>query len=168
MQNGALSCCDFGGKTPSPSFYFRLTAPGKISRLRRTQNPIRSTGTCHVVSCKCTDRIFDLIWFHMSERSKPLQGAPQGSVLGPFCIPVVFVSDQLVRISSSLIQTLVFTNRICQKEDRTPMKDEYQEYKQLKAKLRLLEVLLSKQEVTKTMWEGTEAPRTREPPDTLH
>ncbi|KAG8009248.1 Protein FAM13C [Nibea albiflora] len=43
------------------------------------------------------------------------------------------------------------TGRICQKEDRTPMKDEYQEYKQLKAKLRLLEVLLSKQEVTKTM-----------------
>ncbi|CAJ1081333.1 protein FAM13C-like [Xyrichtys novacula] len=43
------------------------------------------------------------------------------------------------------------TGRICQKEDRTPMKDEYQEYKQLKAKLRLLEVLLSKQDVTKTM-----------------
>ncbi|XP_074518688.1 protein FAM13C-like [Halichoeres trimaculatus] len=42
------------------------------------------------------------------------------------------------------------TGRICQKEDRTPMKDEYQEYKQLKAKLRLLEVLLSKQDVTKT------------------
>ncbi|XP_070846014.1 protein FAM13C-like [Chaetodon trifascialis] len=43
------------------------------------------------------------------------------------------------------------TGRICQKEDRSPMKEEYQEYKQLKAKLRLLEVLLSKQEVTKTM-----------------
>ncbi|XP_055085332.1 protein FAM13C [Periophthalmus magnuspinnatus] len=43
------------------------------------------------------------------------------------------------------------TGRICQKEDRSPMKDEYQEYKQLKAKLRLLEVLLSKQEVPKTM-----------------
>ncbi|KAM6896864.1 protein FAM13C-like [Xenentodon cancila] len=43
------------------------------------------------------------------------------------------------------------TGRICQKEDRTPMKEEYHEYKQLKAKLRLLEVLLSKQEVTKTV-----------------
>ncbi|XP_040885174.1 protein FAM13C-like [Toxotes jaculatrix] len=43
------------------------------------------------------------------------------------------------------------TGRICQKEDRTPMKEEYQEYKQLKAKLRLLEVLLSKQDATKTM-----------------
>ncbi|XP_068455348.1 protein FAM13C-like [Clinocottus analis] len=43
------------------------------------------------------------------------------------------------------------TGRICQKEDRSPMKDEYQDYKQLKAKLRLLEVLLSKQEVTKTV-----------------
>ncbi|KAM9425784.1 protein FAM13C-like [Pholidichthys leucotaenia] len=41
------------------------------------------------------------------------------------------------------------TGRICQKEDRSPMKEEYQEYKQLKAKLRLLEVLLSKQEVPK-------------------
>lgn len=36
------------------------------------------------------------------------------------------------------------------------MKEEYQEYKQLKAKLRLLEVLLSKQDVTKAMWEETE------------
>ncbi|XP_069581265.1 protein FAM13A-like isoform X2 [Brachyistius frenatus] len=43
------------------------------------------------------------------------------------------------------------TGRICQKEDRGPMKEEYQEYKQLKAKLRLLEVLLSKQDVTKTV-----------------
>ncbi|XP_008301935.1 protein FAM13C [Stegastes partitus] len=43
------------------------------------------------------------------------------------------------------------TGRICQKEDRSPMKDEYQEYKQLKAKLRLLEVLLSKQDVSRTV-----------------
>lgn len=49
----------------------------------------------------------------------------------------------------------IFTNRICQKEDRSPMKEEYQEYKQVKAKLRLLEVLLSKQEVIKTMWQET-------------
>ncbi|XP_056153405.1 protein FAM13C [Lampris incognitus] len=41
------------------------------------------------------------------------------------------------------------TGRICQKEDRAPMSEEYQEYKHLKAKLRLLEVLLSKQEVNK-------------------
>ncbi|KAM9837871.1 protein FAM13C-like [Aulostomus maculatus] len=39
------------------------------------------------------------------------------------------------------------TGRICQKEDRSLMEEEYQDYKQLKAKLRLLEVLLSKQEV---------------------
>ncbi|XP_032429821.1 protein FAM13C-like [Xiphophorus hellerii] len=42
------------------------------------------------------------------------------------------------------------TGRVCQKEDRTPIKEEYQEYKQLKAKLRLLEVLLSKQDVNQT------------------
>lgn len=45
----------------------------------------------------------------------------------------------------------LFPDRICQKEDRTAMKEEYQEYKQLKAKLRLLEVLLSKQDVGKTL-----------------
>ncbi|XP_068162309.1 protein FAM13C-like [Antennarius striatus] len=43
------------------------------------------------------------------------------------------------------------TGRSCQKEDRTPMSEEYQEYKQLKAKLRLLEVLISKQEVINIM-----------------
>ncbi|KAG9267297.1 protein FAM13C [Astyanax mexicanus] len=41
--------------------------------------------------------------------------------------------------------------RTAQKDDRIPMAEEYQEYKSLKAKLRLLEVLLSKQETTKTM-----------------
>lgn len=38
--------------------------------------------------------------------------------------------------------------RTAQKDDRIPMAEEYQEYKSLKAKLRLLEVLLSKQETT--------------------
>ena len=38
--------------------------------------------------------------------------------------------------------------RTLQKEDRTPMAEEYHDYKNLKAKLRLLEVLLSKQETT--------------------
>lgn len=36
-------------------------------------------------------------------------------------------------------------NRTCQKEDRGPMAEEYCQYKNLKAKLRLLEALLSKQ-----------------------
>uniref|UniRef100_A0A8C5MJN4 Family with sequence similarity 13 member C n=1 Tax=Leptobrachium leishanense TaxID=445787 RepID=A0A8C5MJN4_9ANUR len=43
------------------------------------------------------------------------------------------------------------TGRSVQKEDRIPMAEEYCEYKQLKAKLRLLEVLISKQEVSKTI-----------------
>ncbi|KAK7123032.1 hypothetical protein R3I94_019971 [Phoxinus phoxinus] len=38
--------------------------------------------------------------------------------------------------------------RTAQKDDRIPMAEEYQEYKSLKAKIRLLEVLLSKQETT--------------------
>lgn len=33
-----------------------------------------------------------------------------------------------------------------------PMADEYCEYKHIKAKLRLLEVLISKQDVAKTIW----------------
>ncbi|XP_062976863.1 protein FAM13B isoform X2 [Elgaria multicarinata webbii] len=39
--------------------------------------------------------------------------------------------------------------RNVQKEDRTPMLDEYREYKKVKAKLRLLEVLISKQDPSK-------------------
>ncbi|MED6292725.1 hypothetical protein CHARACLAT_003344 [Characodon lateralis] len=41
------------------------------------------------------------------------------------------------------------TGRACQKEDRGPMAEEYCQYKNLKAKLRLLEALLSKQDSTK-------------------
>ncbi|XP_008839664.1 protein FAM13C isoform X1 [Nannospalax galili] len=43
------------------------------------------------------------------------------------------------------------TGRSPQKEDRMPMADEYCEYKHVKAKLRLLEVLISKQDVAKTI-----------------
>nr|KAF6424860.1 family with sequence similarity 13 member C [Molossus molossus] len=43
------------------------------------------------------------------------------------------------------------TGRSPQKEDRIPMADEYCEYKHIKAKLRLLEVLISKQDVVKTI-----------------
>ncbi|XP_074153153.1 protein FAM13C isoform X2 [Sminthopsis crassicaudata] len=43
------------------------------------------------------------------------------------------------------------TGRSPQKEDRIPMADEYYEYKHIKAKLRLLEVLISKQDVSKTI-----------------
>lgn len=44
-------------------------------------------------------------------------------------------------------------NRACQKEDRGPMAEEYCQYKNLKAKRRLLEALLSKQQdSTKTSW----------------
>ncbi|XP_005070841.1 protein FAM13C isoform X2 [Mesocricetus auratus] len=43
------------------------------------------------------------------------------------------------------------TGRSPQKEDRMPMADEYYEYKHIKAKLRLLEVLISKQDVAKTI-----------------
>lgn len=43
------------------------------------------------------------------------------------------------------------TGRSPQKEDRTPMADEYCAYKHIKAKLRLLEVLISKQDVAKTI-----------------
>ncbi|XP_062493572.1 protein FAM13A isoform X5 [Pezoporus occidentalis] len=38
--------------------------------------------------------------------------------------------------------------RNVQKEDRTPMAEEYNEYKQIKAKLRLLEVLISKRDIS--------------------
>ncbi|KAH1166511.1 hypothetical protein KIL84_015683 [Mauremys mutica] len=41
--------------------------------------------------------------------------------------------------------------RNVQKEDRAPMFDEYREYKKIKAKLRLLEVLISKQDFSKSI-----------------
>ncbi|XP_027712323.1 protein FAM13B isoform X4 [Vombatus ursinus] len=41
--------------------------------------------------------------------------------------------------------------RNVQKEDRTPMLEEYREYKKIKAKLRLLEVLISKQDSSKSI-----------------
>ncbi|XP_053361630.1 protein FAM13B isoform X2 [Clarias gariepinus] len=41
--------------------------------------------------------------------------------------------------------------RNVQKEDRTPLLDEYMEYKRIKAKLRLLEVLISKQDSSKSI-----------------
>ncbi|XP_062856667.1 protein FAM13B isoform X2 [Trichomycterus rosablanca] len=41
--------------------------------------------------------------------------------------------------------------RTVQKEDRVPMMDEYKEYKRIKAKLRLLEVLISKQDSSKSI-----------------
>ncbi|XP_062443085.1 protein FAM13B isoform X2 [Rhea pennata] len=41
--------------------------------------------------------------------------------------------------------------RNVQKEDRIPMLDEYREYKKIKAKLRLLEVLISKQDSSKSI-----------------
>ncbi|XP_048362824.1 protein FAM13C [Sphaerodactylus townsendi] len=43
------------------------------------------------------------------------------------------------------------TGRSPQREDRIPMSEEYSEYKHIKAKLRLLEVLISKHDVSKTI-----------------
>ena len=43
--------------------------------------------------------------------------------------------------------------RNVQKEDRSPLAAEYNEYKHVKAKLRLLEVLISKRDSTKFIWE---------------
>uniref|UniRef100_K7G9R4 Family with sequence similarity 13 member C n=1 Tax=Pelodiscus sinensis TaxID=13735 RepID=K7G9R4_PELSI len=48
-------------------------------------------------------------------------------------------------------QFLKQTGRTPQKEDRIPMAEEYSEYKHTKAKLRLLEVLISKHDVCKTI-----------------
>lgn len=55
-----------------------------------------------------------------------------------------------INVSFSLFFLFLLSNHIrtAQKDDRIPMTEEYQEYKSVKAKLRLLEVLLSKQETT--------------------
>lgn len=52
-----------------------------------------------------------------------------------------------------LYRKLIYFTWLCffrnvQKEDRVPMVEEYNEYKQVKAKLRLLEVLISKRDLS--------------------
>lgn len=49
--------------------------------------------------------------------------------------------------------SLSCSHRNVQKEDRSPLAAEYSEYKHVKAKLRLLEVLISKRDSTKFIWE---------------
>lgn len=50
-----------------------------------------------------------------------------------------------------MIVLLFAFNRSPLKEDRVPMAEEYSEYKHTKAKIRLLEVLISKHDVSKTI-----------------
>lgn len=59
----------------------------------------------------------------------------------------------LKRIKKYLLWFVISSTfvRNVQKEDREPMLDEYRAYKRLKAKLRLLEVLISKQDSSKSI-----------------
>ena len=63
-----------------------------------------------------------------------------GQVLG------LYFSDDLQNITD-----FIFFPRNAQKEDRVPVLEEYREYKKIKAKLRLLEVLISKQDSSKSI-----------------
>lgn len=67
----------------------------------------------------------------------------------PVCYKRTF--SDLAHVSTNRLYRLLC--RSPQKEDRMPMADEYYEYKHIKAKLRLLEVLISKQDVAKTIWD---------------
>lgn len=49
------------------------------------------------------------------------------------------------------LSLLLHNHRNVQKDDRVPMLEEYREYKRIKAKLRLLEVLISKQDSSKSI-----------------
>lgn len=89
------------------------------------------------------------------EGKKDMMQNPSGN-----CCPVL----SQVRVTKGFLMTCsLWTNRwlnflFCrtpQKEDRIPMADEYYEYKHIKAKLRLLEVLISKQDVAKTIWSSS-------------
>lgn len=63
-----------------------------------------------------------------------------------------FIPPWLCVITATLC---VCRGRNVQKEDRVPMLEEYREYKRIKAKLRLLEVLISKQDSSKSIWGET-------------
>lgn len=58
----------------------------------------------------------------------------------------LYFSDNLQNITY-----FIFFPRNAQKEDRVPVLEEYREYKKIKAKLRLLEVLISKQDSSKSI-----------------
>lgn len=61
------------------------------------------------------------------------------------------VGVQAIPVSRAFLNVVSFLDRNVQKEDRAPMLDEYREYKKVKAKLRLLEVLISKQDSSKSI-----------------
>lgn len=57
-----------------------------------------------------------------------------------------FPAARASRLSQCLMSG---SHRNVQKEDRSPLAEEYNEYKHVKAKLRLLEVLINKRDSTK-------------------
>ena len=57
----------------------------------------------------------------------------------------------LMILTTSGSLSFIFSPRNAQKEDRVPVLEEYREYKKIKAKLRLLEVLISKQDSSKSI-----------------
>lgn len=60
-------------------------------------------------------------------------------------------SVETISVDLPFLNVVCFLGRNVQKEDRAPMLDEYREYKKVKAKLRLLEVLISKQDSSKSI-----------------
>ena len=66
-------------------------------------------------------------------------------------VPVpAFILPLICNIRTTFKSDFIFP-RNAQKEDRVPVLEEYKEYKKIKAKLRLLEVLISKQDSSKSI-----------------
>lgn len=65
------------------------------------------------------------------------------------CNPLGCSERARIQLVSQTFSLSLYRN--VQKEDRLPMMDEYKEYKRIKAKLRLLEVLISKQDSSKSI-----------------
>lgn len=65
------------------------------------------------------------------------------------CNPLGCSKRAHIQLVSQTFSLSLYRN--VQKEDRLPMMDEYKEYKRIKAKLRLLEVLISKQDSSKSI-----------------
>lgn len=84
--------------------------------------------------------LYKAIWIRQHRDYQPVMEAAAG-YSEKQCLPLTCIFSPHI------------VDRACQKEDRGPIAEEYCQYKNLKAKLRLLEALLSKKQTsTKTGW----------------
>ncbi|XP_057703619.1 protein FAM13C [Corythoichthys intestinalis] len=116
-------CVSTGAPLPPPTLEISDTPPvSPLEEVKCVQPPIVTMATLHEAS---RSELLDHLRITRLEKRR---------------------LHRALREFEDLFYTL--SGRVCQKEDRGPMAEEYCQYKNLKAKLRLLEALLSKKQDT--------------------